>query len=296
MTQSDGAFVSLSEEQRFLQLKQTPAISWPALGLLLLGLTIISFASGMAITGGIPLWSGMLANGLGLYLLFSIMHDALHRNVSTNRRLNEIFGRISLLLLIPAAPIEIARWAHFQHHRFTSNDQDPDNFIHHAKGWQIPVRWCNFDLHYLVAFLRDGGKERRRRAPALIFSALVFVTVVTALILLGYGMEVLFLWLLASRFALFLVALVFVYLPHYPAKVTAQENEYQATTIRQGWEFLLTPLFVYQNYHLIHHLYPTAPFYNYIKIWRLKYEELNAQNPAIQAGFGLTPLNRAVED
>ena len=296
MTQSDGAFVSLSEEQRFRQLKQTPATSWPALGLFLLGLTIISFASGMAITDGIPLWSGMLANGLGLYLLFSIMHDALHRNVSTNRRLNEIFGRISLFLLIPAAPIEVARWAHFQHHRFTNNDQDPDNFIHHAKGWQIPVRWCNFDLHYLVAFLRNGGKERRRRAPALIFSALVFATVVTALILLGYGMEVLFLWLLASRVALFLVALVFVYLPHYPAKVTAQENEYQATTIRQGWEFLLTPLFVYQNYHLIHHLYPTAPFYNYIKIWRLKYEELNAQNPAIQAGFGLTPLNRAVED
>jgi len=59
---------------------------------------------------------------------------------------------------------------------------------------------------------------------------------------------------------------------------------------------LLTPLFVYQNYHLIHHLYPTAPFYNYIKIWRLKHEELNAQNPAIQVGFGLTPLNRKVED
>jgi beta-carotene hydroxylase len=182
VTQSDGTFASLTEEQRFHHLKQTPAISWPALGLFLLGLTIISFASSMAITDGIPLWSGMLANGLGLYLLFSIMHDALHRNVSTNRPLNEIFGRISLFLLIPAAPIEIARWAHFQHHRFTSNDQDPDNFIHDAKGWQIPMRWSNFDLH------------------------------------------------------------------------------------------------------------------NYIKIWRLKHEELNAQNPAIQVGFGLTPLNRKVED
>ena len=296
VTQSDGVFALLSEKQHFRKLKQTPAISWPALGLFLLGLTSISIASGMAIRGAIPLWAGMLANGFGLYLLFSIMHEALHRNVSTNRRLNEIFGRISLFLLVPAAPIEIARWAHFQHHRFTSNDQDPDNFIHHAKWWQIPLRWANFDLYYLVAFLRNGGEERQRRAPVLIFSALVFATVVTALILLGYGMEVLFLWLLASRFALFLVALVFVYLPHYPAKVTAQENEYQATTIRQGWEFLLTPMFVYQNYHLIHHLYPTAPFYNYIKIWRLKYEELNAQNPAIQAGFGLTPLNRAVED
>jgi fatty acid desaturase len=81
--QSDAANVL---QQRGDEMKaKTGAISWPALGLFLLGPAIISFASGMAITDGIPLWSGMLANGLGLYLLFSIMHDALHRNVSINR-------------------------------------------------------------------------------------------------------------------------------------------------------------------------------------------------------------------
>jgi len=103
---------------------------------------------------------------------------------------------------------------------------------------------------------------------------------------------VLFLWILASRIGLALVALVFVFLPHYPGDISFEENEYQATTIRQGWEWLLTPLFVYQNYHLIHHLYPTAPFYNYPKIWHLKYDELTSHNPAIQTGFGLMPINR----
>ncbi|NKB98089.1 MAG: fatty acid desaturase [Pseudomonadales bacterium] len=279
-----------SEEQLFLKLKQTPAISWPAFGLFLLGLTIITFASSMAIAGAISLWSGMLSNGFGLYLLFSIMHDALHRNVSTNSRLNEVFGRISLFLLIPAAPIEIARWAHFQHHRFTSSDQDPDNFIHHAKWWQIPYRWPNFDLYYLYIFLRKGGEERTRRARGLISAAAIFIATVTTLAYLGYGLEVLVLWILASRIGLAMVALVFVFLPHYPATVTAKENEYRATTIRQGWEWLLTPLFVYQNYHLIHHLFPTVPFYNYIKIWQLKYDELIAENPAIQSGFALTPI------
>ena len=104
-------------------------------------------------------------------------------------------------------------------------------------------------------------------------------------------MEVLFLWVLPSRIGLALVALVFVCLPHYPANITAQEDEYQATTIRQGWEWLLTPLFVYQNYHLIHHLYPSVPFYNYINVWHLKYDDLTTQNPAIQQGFALMPVN-----
>lgn len=286
------AHIDLPNKEQYLrQLKQTPTISWPAFGLFFLGMGMIVVASAAAVEGSLPLWGGTLINGLGLYFLFSIMHEALHRNVSANNGVNELLGRFSLLLLIPAAPIEIARWAHFQHHRFTSSEQDPDNFIHDAKWWQIPIRWPNFDLHYLVSFLRYGAEERKRRAPALIVSALVFAAIVAVLVAAGYGWEMLFLWILASRVALTLIALVFVYLPHYPATITAQENQYKATTIRKGWEFLLTPLFVFQNYHLIHHLYPTAPFYNYIKIWHLKYEDLIAENPPIQQAFARTPIN-----
>ena len=128
MTHAESTFSLPSKEQYFRELKQTPSMSWPALGTFLIGLAMIGGASSMALSGGMPLWGAMLVNGFGLYLLFSIMHESLHRNVSSNSRLNETLGRISLLLLIPAAPLEIARWAHFQHHRFTSSDQDPDNF------------------------------------------------------------------------------------------------------------------------------------------------------------------------
>jgi len=280
-----------SREQHFKKLKQTPAISWPSVVLLLMGLSVIGIASSMTLTANIPLWVAMLANGIGMYLLFSIMHESLHRNVSTNLPVNELLGRISLALLIPAAPIEIARWAHFQHHRFTSSEQDPDNFIHDAPLWQIPLRWPNFDLYYLYSFLRYGGEKRKTHARSLILSAGVFVGVIATLTYLGYGMEVLFLWIVPSRIGLSLVALVFVFLPHYPSNTTAEQNEYQATTIRLGFEWLLTPLFVYQNYHLIHHLYPTVPFYNYINVWNLRYDELTAQNPAIQQDFELMPIN-----
>jgi len=38
-------------------------------------------------------------------------------------------------------------------------------------------------------------------------------------------------------------------------------------------------------------LYPTVPFYNYINVWNLRYDELTAQNPAIQQDFELMPIN-----
>ena len=48
----------------------------------------------------------------------------------------------------------------------------------------------------------------------------------------------------------------------------------------------------HHNYHLMHHLFPAAPFYNYLKIWHLRYDEIIAHDPAIQKTFGLKPLNR----
>ncbi len=36
---------------------------------------------------------------------------------------------------------------------------------------------------------------------------------------------------------------------------------------RIGFEWLLTPLMTFQNCHLVHHLYPRAPFYRIIKLW-----------------------------
>ena len=291
MTSAESTFELPDKEQYFGQLKRCPKLSWPAFGLFVLGVGIMAGSTGAALSGDIPLWSASLISGFALYLLFSIVHESIHHLLSTNKLVNETFGRISLLLLIPAAPMEIARWAHFQHHRFTSGQQDPDHYIHGAKWWNFLLRWANFDINYLISFLRDGGEYKQRGRKSLAITAGTFLSFVGVMIYLGYGVELLFLWILPSRIGLILVALVFVKIPHYPAIVTAAENEYEATTMRLGWEWLLTPLFVYHNYHLIHHLYPTAPFYNYTKIWHLKYEELVAQKPVIQKGLALTPSN-----
>ena len=63
MTQTESTFCLPSREQRFKEFMQTPAISWPAVVLLLMGLLVIGVASGMALTVTIPLWVAMLANG-----------------------------------------------------------------------------------------------------------------------------------------------------------------------------------------------------------------------------------------
>ena len=70
-------------------------------------------------------------------------------------------------------------------------------------------------------------------------------------------------------------------------------DRFMATTMRMGWEWLLTPLLVYQNYHLIHHLYPTVPFYKMHDVWHLKYDQLSDGNISYQRAFKMAPENMA---
>ena len=73
--------------------------------------------------------------------------------------------------------------------------------------------------------------------------------------------------------------------PHCPAQISAKEDKYKETTIRLAKEWLLTPLMVYQNYHL----YPSVPFYKYIKVWNLWRDALMQKKPAVQIGLKLRP-------
>lgn len=280
-----------SADEYFRELTRSPKVGWPTMGLFFLSVVVLAGSSALAIDGAISLWLGALVNGLAMYNLFSVAHDAAHRSLSSNKILNEWVGRLAIMLFMPVAPFEGVRWLHMQHHRFTNGATDPDRFIHHAKWWQIPIIWTTVDMYYLVYFLKNGGDQLKRHAKTVAISSTVMIIGVSAIVSMGFGLEFFFLWFLASRVGLFLIALVFVFLPHYPGDIDAQEDKYKATTVRRGMEGVLNLLMVNQNYHLIHHLYPTVPFYRYQKVWHLKYAELVSHEPAVQTAFGLKPVN-----
>ena len=286
---------ALTGDAYFLGLSKTPLLSWPAVIFFLAGSLIFGLTSFSAINGNTPYLLATLINGICLYFFFSLLHEAIHETVSTNKLVNELLGRISLFFLVPLAPLEIARWIHLNHHAHTACADDPDNFMHHGRWWVLPLRWANFDVYYIAIFVRGwlkGEPVARRHGFAVLIFVTVLISIITAFVTLGLGYEFLLLWVLPSRIGLALVGFVFVFLPHHPADISAHDDKYKASTVRQGWEWLLTPLMVFQNYHLIHHLYPNVPFYNYLKIWHLQYDEITSKEPAVQSAFGLKPVNR----
>jgi beta-carotene hydroxylase len=113
-------------------LTTAPRVAWPTLATWarMTGLYVSSTVLG--VRGDIPLWLGMLVNSAVGYLTFTIIHDALHRSISTNARFNDVLGQSAVLMIAPYVDLRLFRWGHSLHHRFTSGSKDPDYILHGA--------------------------------------------------------------------------------------------------------------------------------------------------------------------
>ncbi|ARN73088.1 fatty acid desaturase [Oceanicoccus sagamiensis] len=280
--------MTISEQTlRFNRLKQAPEMAWPTLGLFCLCMLGFAATYYLALTDAIPMWLGTLISGVLCFYCFTVAHDATHGAVSKNKAINNGLGHIAMFFFGGFASLDVARWIHMQHHRFTNDhDKDPDAYGHSIDLW-FPLRWANFDFHYSRYFLNRAGPMRKRLMGSIYIKLSVVLTMIIVGVAFGYGYEILMLWFLPTRISSFLFVAMFVYLPHIPFAATAAEDEYKATNIRQGFEWLLTPVMMYQNYHLLHHLYPSAPFYRYIKLWEMNKEEHMSHQPIFVKAFSL---------
>ena len=220
-----------------------------------------------------------------------MLHDSVHRSLCKSRLLNDFLGQLGASVFAPYASMHMFRWAHMEHHRFTNDEGDPDIWAH-GSLFSLPFRWMTIDFYYGYRLLKSTNpaakKVLRNSLPYIIIGfALVGVIVAN-----GYALEYMVLWFLPSRFAFLVIGYAFFWLPHAhwpnPDYELRQSKNYTlATTVRLGYEWLLTPLLQYQNYHLIHHLWPTTPCYNNRKVWQLLEPELRERDLAITENFQL---------
>ncbi len=278
------------EEHALLRsLQAKPDIAWP---------TVTLFCGGWAIgillgvltleLQVLPFWVGAVLSGITGYFLFSPIHDAIHRSVSKHAWLNDLVALATVNVLLPYASYKMLRWGHMQHHRFTNEvGKDPDAILTHA--WHAPLTlWPFFEVFYLPLYWKHRH-ERPRVEMVQVMAQFVLGLALLAAVAWVMGPVYLAYWFVASRITLWLIVAVFVFLPHQPHTILQKDRPFQASLLRQGYEWLLTPVMAYQNWHLVHHLYPTVPFYRYKKAWLAREKFHEAQKPARVRAFQLVP-------
>ena len=265
-----------------------PMLAKPTVALFLGGLVVWGVSTWAGLALGWPLWLVIPVNAAVSFTMFTVLHDAVHYSISRRRWVNELLGRLTVPFVVPYASAPLFGFIHIEHHRNTNEelDTDPDAWATDGPWWQLPFRWVTIDFWYACFYLKHiRGRSPRELAESGAIVA-VFVAGVVAAALTGTLWTVAVVYLIPARIALAALAWWFDWLPHHGLEATQRENRYRATRIRIGLEWLLTPALLYQNYHLVHHLHPSIPFYRYIKAWKRNEEAYLERDAAIRTAFG----------
>lgn len=270
-----------------------PAVAVPTLLLLIGGLALWGGTAALYLSDTIAWWAAIPVLAVAGYLLFTVAHDAGHNSASNIQWLNDLIGRLATPLFATHAAFPVWRFIHMQHHRFTNHDDgsDPDGYTMRGPAWQKPLRWVTVDYYYVVFYLPKLPTRKTKEQVEGIFFLLLGIAIPVALIATGNVVTWLVLLFVPSRVAMVWLAFAFDYLPHNGLHHKPAEDKLKTTRNRIGGERWASMLFLYQNYHLVHHLHPVVPFYRYIAVWRRNEAKYLEGDPALSTlgGREITP-------
>ncbi len=267
--------------------ERVPALSWPIVAIFVLALAVFSASTVAALTHALPTVATVAASAMAIFVMFTVLHDASHSAISRHRWVNRLFGRVAMFFVSPLISFSSFAFIHIEHHRNTNDgDSDPDHFVSASPWWQLPFRFPAMDVPYIKFLWRNRTKRPRAEIAETIVLMTFSVSVIIGAALTGHFWTLAVVYLIPERAAMFVLAWWFDWLPHHDLEDTQRENRYRATRNRVGAEWIMTPLLLSQNYHLVHHLHPSIPFYRYVATWRRNEAAYLERGAAIGTVFG----------
>ncbi len=249
-------------------------VAWPSIGFGLAVALVYMACIAAAASGRLGMTPAFLLCGVLVYASYTILHEAVHANISGSGRpirwFNEAMGYGAGVIM--AIPLTIHRATHLAHHRKTNDPESDPDMVMAISGrpglgslFVASLRSITkqYTFYWQVAWPTTSRPERMR-AGAEIF---VIVAGRVGLAAAGFPLEALVLTVAANVLGNLLIVTFFAVAVHYPN--TGQGRYLDTSTIlfRRGLNAPITWLWLWQNYHSIHHLFPRVPFYRYAKVF-----------------------------
>jgi len=255
----------------------------PTLWLFGASVALVAVAAAGYLTGRLSAVWAVLLDTVAAYCVFTVLHDATHGTALPRHAGNVMLGRICGALLTLAWPL--FRAVHHAHHAHTNDGaRDPDLIVSRAPRALLPL-WCvGVVVEYRIKFFgRRLWRSRGELIEAVATDGAIvgLIGVATAY---GWLWPLTVLWLLPVALAVLSLAFAFDFVPHYPYDTDAR---YLNTRIIPGR--VLNLLLLGQNYHLVHHLWATIPWYRYQRVYGAVGHELARHGARIGWRVGALP-------
>lgn len=212
--------------------------------------------------------------GFAVFNCTVLLHEVVHRAVSA-RPDDRLYRALGYLYAIPSgiSATQFTRW-HLDHHAgLGSFEEDP------KRHWLSPKknkRWLKalyftpalFPIYFRAAASETASYERplRRRIARERVATIVFQLSVLGLIAAAGGWWIAFKLYVVPVFFVFPVAFALNRLgQHYD--VDSADPAKWSTLVKGSWFW--DRVYLFSNYHLEHHYFPSVPFYNLPRLQKL---------------------------
>lgn len=274
--------------------------AWGTVAFTLLILAAILGTLGSFAMGWINVWLALPVYALLTYMSYTPLHEAAHGNIHGDRDglrwLNAACGMaMAPWIMVPYASHKLE---HFTHHRHTNQPgKDPDFIVQGMGGgpWSflktiLQFLWVQNSFFPRHHWGSASTLDRTIYALELTISLgwrVAFVAGVSqpgtvALIVIGY--------LIGATFT----AYWFAYRPHLPYKTAARYQNTNSMLV-PTWLKPLEWLWLGQNLHSIHHLFPRVPFYRYHALHRDIEPTMRAHGTPMIGIFSRQPIPAATD-
>lgn len=271
--------------------------AWKTILLFVGVLAGLAASATLAVTGVLSYWVAIPLNAVLIYFIFTPLHEAVHRNISGRhaplRWLEIVIGHVSGFVLL--APYPGFERLHLHHHQHTNDPvEDPDYWVKTDKPWMVLLRAMAIQPAYIWHLHRLATDPAGRRAfrEEMIYLAIYGIILASAF-QTGIASELLLLWVLPGYIGVVLCPLFFDWPVHHPHEKQGRYVDSAILLFPKPIKLIADLAFCGHTYHLMHHLYPRVPFYDYGTAYYALANELpNVGPPIHHLGEGLTKVAR----
>jgi len=223
-----------------------------------------------AILDVISVWVALPVVAYLVYMTYTPLHESVHNNIAGRNRnlhwLNELTGYLVANVL--GMSFTMHKAAHIAHHRHTNlRGEDPDlvysgHELYDAFTGGPKLVWNEYRDYFQRVFPKAQAKERRT-----VFAELCFAVGWRLGLAVFFPLEVIVLGVIGNLVGVAILVYLFAWVVHTPFNETERFKD-TLTILIPGWlSKPVTWLWLWQNYHSIHHLFPRVPFFQYAKLF-----------------------------
>lgn len=249
-------------------------VAWTtvALGIVLVVVYVATVAGALADV--LPIWFAVPMAALITYLSYTVLHDAVHGSITGNQRslrwLNKALGYLAAWIVM--IPLTAHKHEHIAHHRYANDvENDPDYHVGRMSASPLDavgavLRAYTRQFSYYREHCWQTAVAKQNAALCVeVFAALVPRVAIAAA---GYWAEALLLFVVAWLIGAVVLLYLFAYVVHRPHARTGRYVDTSTILLPGTLNKIATWLWMFQNYHSIHHLFPRVPFYRYADLYR----------------------------